>query len=104
MNYKRVLKRSTGVKVQINVCLQIDHLRDIATYRLVGVYIKQPRKHKWELVLDPNNWEYRQLSLEGRDDFEMQTYLQHVTIQEIDETVEQLYENLHPTRNKTNYK
>ncbi len=95
MSTDYILKRNDGSEVNINVWIHISIGMDKPYYH-ISVFTKEKGKRKWQAVHNSDDYSWRRLDQEGRDEYEMNLYLQHVTPDEILKAKEKLWQLLKP--------
>jgi len=94
---EKIFKREDGTKYQIRASVWLDHSAPV--YDIDNVYKRIPRKKNWIPVYAFDaDYTWRCLSIADRQRFRHEKYLEFVTASEINETFEELWNNLRPTQ------
>ena len=93
MNSETILRREDGTRVKIDSDVYLQHSK--AIYR-INVLLCKKGKRKFIDVVDGDNWERRELSMEDRKKWDLEQQLKHVTIEEIMSALFELWEKLKP--------
>lgn len=85
MVHEEIIKREDGTRYKIVVSIGMTYYSHSKPYYSIELYTKGKNKRKWvnftwEIV---NNYSYRKLSLEDRNKFLLEKYLEVVTKEEI---------------------
>ena len=95
MKHEKIIKREDGTKHKIYVNFYVESFRNEMDWR-VEVYKCGPRKRNYGSVVDSDHWERRKLSMEEREKYDMEIYLQHVSADEIHQAKLELWQMLKP--------
>ena len=96
MKHEKIFKREDGTKVNISVNFWVDSIGDKFTYR-VSVSTCEPKKRIFKYVNDIDDYTWRRLNTEQRAECTMNRNLEHVTKEEIQEVVIELWEQMKPS-------
>lgn len=94
MIHEKIIKRSDGTRIQIEVKLNYQFGRDIEYW--VRVFKCDAGKRTWRNVINTDLYEYRKLSMEERRIYEVKKQLEFVSVEEIKEAKLELWQKLKP--------
>lgn len=95
MRHKKIIKRSDGSQVKIDVRFWADSSRDEFNYR-INVSTCAPKKRTWKYLGFDDNYEYRQLDLQERIKFVESKQLEIVSSKEVLQAKLELWEKIKP--------
>jgi hypothetical protein len=99
MQHEKIIKRPDGSSVKIYVSLTFTMSGHYGQpYYVVAVFLKAPKKKKWEAVRDTDDFTWRRLDINGRREYDMKKSLEHVSAEEILEVKRELWKLLEPTK------
>lgn len=100
MNYEKIIKRPDGNAVKIIVSVHVSSYgADSGLKYSWFVVTREKGKKLWKNVSDTNDYSWRKLSMEDRVTHNQNLYLQHVTIEEVQETAVEFWQLLKPKLN-----
>jgi hypothetical protein len=97
MQHETILKRPNGDRLKIIVIAFTDYSRDIS-YR-IKVLRLPARKKLYQSIHFTDDFSWRRLDQKGRDEYEINLYLEHVTKEEIMEAKIKCWEAMNPQLN-----
>ena len=89
MKITKIFKREDKTEIELTISLTIDHR---TTHKNISVFKKQFRKGKWENAIDTDSHQYRRLSMEDRQKYELEQIETIVSKDEIDLVKSELIE------------
>lgn len=98
MRHTKTFLRADGSKVQISVTLLVD-FSDTPRYDF-DVYICGPRKRTFFAVLSHDDYTWRRLDREARNEADMAAKMKYVTMAEVQETALELWAKVQPVFDK----
>lgn len=94
MKHEKIIKREDGTQVKIDVSAYVARLNDLV-YKTM-IFTKQPKKRTWIHVQIKEDWNYRSLSTEQRQEKNELHKLNFVTAEELNQAKIELWEKLKP--------
>lgn len=92
---------------KVKICVEINTYGYASlNYRILGVEILPKGKRKWITLGDSikDEFSYRKLDIDGRNQFAKEKYLQYVTWEEICAAVDYAYEQIKPNYDKIKFR
>lgn len=96
MRHEKIIKRENGDRILISVSLFVDYSG--ASYNLDRVSKCQKGKRNFIAFHSSDDYQWRSLNREQREEYELEIYLRHVTEAEILEAKIELWNKLKPTK------
>lgn len=95
MDHEKIFKREDGKQVKVSLWLTIGNIVNPVPKYHWHVWIRGKGKKNWKSpVLD--TYTYGRLSFDEKDARNKELYLQHATIEEVQETALELWEKIKP--------
>lgn len=83
---EKILKREDGSKIKINVYISVDTFR---VFKRISVYRCEPGKRTFKDVHDSDDYRWRSLNPEERDEAILSSQLEYVTKDEINSLIKE---------------
>ena len=92
MNHEKIITKENGDKVKINVSVYLNY--NTAVYKLSLSLLPKGKRKFVQISFD--GYEYRQLNMEQRREYELKEYLKEVSENDIYQAKIELWEKLKP--------
>ena len=96
MKHSKIFTRPDGSKVEIEVTLTASWMVSDTGWK-VSIHTCAPKKRSWMGVYSTNDYDYRRLNQQEREDYILEKQMQHCTALEILEVKLELWNKIKPT-------
>jgi hypothetical protein len=94
MRHEKIVKREDGVELKITASLFVDFSG--IKYCIENVTIRHKGKRKWDNAISKDDYSYRRIPFAERPDYELNQYLKFVTMQELNDAKNELWQLIKP--------
>lgn len=99
MKHEKIFKRDDGTQYRVDVRIHLDTYRNETANYFVDVYFRKKNKRNWDSIHShKDDYEYRNLSMEQRREYDKNNILKFLSEDEVHESKLELWELLKPLK------